>query len=174
MRRASSCARRITTRWATARSATACAAAKLRLAAFCAILAPGVPLLFMGEEYDEGNPFLFFADHIDPEIARGDARGPAPRVRALHRLRRTTTCPIPERWRRSCARSSIPTSGDPEHREYYRWLLALRRTLPPGPIETTVDEEARFLRVRRGDVELLMNFSAEEHDGVPPWSGAVR
>ena len=52
-----------------------------------------------------------------------------------------------------------PEVGDLEHREYYRELLALRRTLLPGPVETIVDEEARFLRVRRGDVELLMNFS---------------
>ena len=67
-----------------------------------------------------------------------------------------------------------PEVGDLEHREYYRELLALRRTLLPGPVETTVDEEARFLRVRRGDVELLMNFSPDEREGVPPWSGAVR
>ena len=48
---------------------------QLRLAAFCSILAPGVPLLFMGEEYDEPRPFLFFADHIDPEIARATREG---------------------------------------------------------------------------------------------------
>src|SRR5439155_17799896 len=48
---------------------------KLRLAAFCALLAPGVPLLFMGEEHDERHPFLFFADHVDPEIARATREG---------------------------------------------------------------------------------------------------
>jgi len=146
---------------------------KLRLAAFCAILAPGAPLLFMGEEYDEPNPFLFFADHIDPEIARATREG---RRREFARFASFAEEDVPDPGAmQTFVRSHLdPGAGDPEHRAYYRELLALRRTLPAGPIETTVDEDARFLRVRRGDVELLMNFSAEEHDGVAAWSGAVR
>src|SRR4029077_9370219 len=35
---------------------------KLRSAAFCSILSRGTPLLFMGEEYDEHQPFNFFSD----------------------------------------------------------------------------------------------------------------
>jgi hypothetical protein len=37
-----------------------------------------------------------------------------------------------------------------------------------------VDEQRRMLRFRRGDVELVANFSDEERDGVPARSGAVR
>jgi maltooligosyltrehalose trehalohydrolase len=146
---------------------------KLRLAAFCAILAPGVPLLFMGEEYDEANPFLFFADHIDPEIARATREG---RRREFARFAAFADEDVPDPGAMDTfVRSHVaPDAGDTGHRAYYRELLALRRTLPAGPVETTADEEARFLRVQRGDVELLMNFSDEEHDGVPEWSGAVR
>ena len=116
-RRGSSCARRTTTRWATARSATGCAARKLRLAAFCAILAPGVPLLFMGEEYDESHPFLFFTDHIDPEIARRDPRGPAARVRSASPRSPASDVPDPQARRHVRAvASSIPSAGDDEHR----------------------------------------------------------
>ena len=43
-----------------------------------------------------------------------------------------------------------------------------------GDDETEFDEDARWLRVRRGGVELLMNFSDAEVEGVPAWSGAVR
>ncbi len=39
------------------------------LAAFWTLLAPFIPLLFMGEEYGEPAPFQFFSDHIDEEIA---------------------------------------------------------------------------------------------------------
>ena len=39
------------------------------LAAFCTLLSPFVPMLFMGEEYGEPAPFQFFSDHIDEEIA---------------------------------------------------------------------------------------------------------
>jgi hypothetical protein len=38
---------------------------------------------------------------------------------------------------------------------------------------TEVDERRRVLRVRRGDVQLLMNFSEEPVEGVPAWTGAV-
>ena len=36
-----------------------------RLAAAVVILSPYIPLLFMGEEHGEDNPFLYFADHTD-------------------------------------------------------------------------------------------------------------
>jgi maltooligosyltrehalose trehalohydrolase len=39
------------------------------------MLAPGVPLLFMGEEHDESHPFQFFTDHIDPQIAEAAREG---------------------------------------------------------------------------------------------------
>ncbi len=45
------------------------------LAAFCVLLAPFTPMLFMGEEYGEDAPFQFFSDHIDPEIATATRRG---------------------------------------------------------------------------------------------------
>ena len=52
-----------------------------RLAAFCVLLSPFTPMLFMGEEYGEDAPFQFFTDHIDPAIARGNAPGAPSRVR---------------------------------------------------------------------------------------------
>ncbi len=35
----------------------------LRLALATVLLAPGIPMLFMGEEFDSRSPFLFFCDH---------------------------------------------------------------------------------------------------------------
>ena len=45
------------------------------LAAFCVLLSPFVPLLFMGEEYGETGPFQFFSDHIDKRIADATREG---------------------------------------------------------------------------------------------------
>jgi maltooligosyltrehalose trehalohydrolase len=147
--------------------------AKLRLAAFCALLAPGVPLLFMGEEYDEAQPFLFFADHVDPEIARATREG---RRREFADFAAFAHRELPDPGALATfAQSKLdPASGDPEHHAYYRRLLALRRTLPAGPVRVVADEDARLLRVWRGDVELVMNFSDVEQDGVGPWEGRVR
>jgi len=34
------------------------------------LLAPHIPLIFMGEEWGSTTPFLYFTDHADPELAR--------------------------------------------------------------------------------------------------------
>ncbi len=47
----------------------------LKLAAGITILSSSVPLLFMGEEYGETAPFLYFTSHGDPELAEAVRRG---------------------------------------------------------------------------------------------------
>ncbi len=49
--------------------------ARLRLAAALLLLGPFVPLLFMGEEYGETRPFLYFVDHGDEELQRAVREG---------------------------------------------------------------------------------------------------
>jgi maltooligosyltrehalose trehalohydrolase len=144
----------------------------LRLAAFCAILSPGTPLLFEGEEYDERHPFQFFTDHIDPRIAELTREG---RREEFAQFTAFSGEEIPDPQAETFRRSKLDRAdGDAEHRSYYAELLRLRRELPAGPIRTEVDEERRLLRVRRGDVELIANFADVEQDGVPARSGAVR
>jgi maltooligosyltrehalose trehalohydrolase len=45
------------------------------LAAALLLLAPETPLLFMGQEYDEPNPFLFFTDYGDPALQKAVREG---------------------------------------------------------------------------------------------------
>jgi maltooligosyltrehalose trehalohydrolase len=47
----------------------------LKLAAGANFLSPFVPLLFMGEEYGETSPFLYFTSHGDPQLADAVRRG---------------------------------------------------------------------------------------------------
>ena len=47
----------------------------LKLAAAAVLLSPNIPLLFMGEEYGETAPFLYFIDHGDPELIDAVRRG---------------------------------------------------------------------------------------------------
>lgn len=49
--------------------------AQQRLAAGLLLLAPHIPLLFMGEEYGETRPFPFFCSFPDPELAEAVRRG---------------------------------------------------------------------------------------------------
>jgi maltooligosyltrehalose trehalohydrolase len=45
------------------------------LAAALLLLAPQTPLIFMGQEYDEPNPFQFFTDYSDPVLQKAVSQG---------------------------------------------------------------------------------------------------
>jgi maltooligosyltrehalose trehalohydrolase len=47
----------------------------LKLAASAVILSPFMPLLFMGEEYGETAPFLYFISHLDAQLVDAVRRG---------------------------------------------------------------------------------------------------
>jgi maltooligosyltrehalose trehalohydrolase len=139
-------------------------AAARPLAAFCTLLSPFVPMLFMGEEYGEDAPFQFFSDHIDEEIATATREGRRREFAAFKQFGQE----IPDPQAASTFEASkLTRSGDPALAQLYRELIAARRELPPGGAdEIDFDEEARWLRVRRGDYELVANFS-EESGRVP-------
>lgn len=50
-------------------------ARKQKLAAACVFLSPYLPLIFMGEEYGEKAPFLYFVDHSDSELVEAVRKG---------------------------------------------------------------------------------------------------
>ncbi len=47
----------------------------LKLAAGVMILSPYIPMLFMGEEYGEDSPFLYFVSHGDPDLVAAVREG---------------------------------------------------------------------------------------------------
>ncbi|MBN2753731.1 MAG: malto-oligosyltrehalose trehalohydrolase [Candidatus Goldbacteria bacterium] len=52
-----------------------CGEKKAKLAAAACLLSPFVPLLFMGEEYGETKPFLYFVSHTDKGLIEGVREG---------------------------------------------------------------------------------------------------
>jgi maltooligosyltrehalose trehalohydrolase len=129
----------------------------LRVAAACTLFAPHTPLLFMGEEYGEQRPFQFFTDHIDPAIAEATREG---RKREFERFSAFSVEDVPDpQDPETFERSKLDRSGaDETVRAFHRELLALRRRLP-REVAVQVDEQARTLRARRGDVELVADFA---------------
>ena len=129
------------------------------LAAFCTLLAPFVSLLFMGEEYGETAPFQFFSDHIDKRIAEATREGRRQEFAAFAQF--GEEIPDPQAVE-TFERSKLTRRRDPRLERLYRELLATRRRLGPGDVEAIeFDEEARWLRCRRGAYELACNFAAE-------------
>ncbi len=129
------------------------------LAAFCTLLAPFTVLLFMGEEYGEDAPFQFFSDHIDKEIADATREGRRREFAAFAQFDREVPDPqAPEPFERS----KLQRIRDPELASLYAKLIVARRSLPRGDADAVdFDEDARWLRVRRAQFELLCNFSPQ-------------
>ncbi|AKD04529.1 malto-oligosyltrehalose trehalohydrolase [Pontibacter korlensis] len=48
---------------------------RLKLSAAALLLSPYIPMLFMGEEYGEENPFLYFVSHTDKELIEAVQKG---------------------------------------------------------------------------------------------------
>ena len=56
----------------------------LKLAAGAILLSPHLPLLFMGEEYGETAPFMYFVSHSDPELIKAVRAGRNQEFEAFH------------------------------------------------------------------------------------------
>jgi maltooligosyltrehalose trehalohydrolase len=124
----------------------------LRVAAAVTLFSPCTPLLFMGEEWLEPAPFQFFSDHIDPAIAEATREG---RRREFADFADFAGSAVADPQAvETFLRSKVhPREPDP----LYRDLLDLRRELPLE-LEAEADEDARVLRLRRGDATLVADF----------------
>ncbi|HEX4012169.1 MAG TPA: malto-oligosyltrehalose trehalohydrolase [Solirubrobacteraceae bacterium] len=131
-------------------------AAARPLAAFCTLLSPFIPLLFMGEEYGELAPFQYFTNHIDPDIAQATREGRRSEFAAFAQF----AADIPDSEDPATfERSKLTRQRDQGLARLYRELIAARRRLPRGtPREIEYDERARWLIVRRGPFEIACNF----------------
>jgi maltooligosyltrehalose trehalohydrolase len=129
------------------------------LAAFCTLLSPFVPMLFMGEEYGERAPFQFFTDHIDAKIAVATRDG---RRREFSAFADFAAEEVPDpQDPATFERSKLTREGDPRLRALYARLLEARRALPAGRDVDAVNFDASvpWLRVRRGTYTLACNFA---------------
>jgi maltooligosyltrehalose trehalohydrolase len=126
----------------------------LRVAAAVTLFSLSTPLLFMGEEYLERNPFLFFSDHIDPGVAQATRSG---RKREFQAFAAFAGVEVPDpQALETFLRSKLdPREPDPLYGE----LLSLRPELAPE-LETEADDEAKVLTMRRGSVQLVVDFAA--------------
>jgi maltooligosyltrehalose trehalohydrolase len=127
------------------------------LAAFCTLLAPFIPMLFMGEEYGERAPFQFFSDHIDEKIATATRDGRRREFAAFAQFGEEIPDPQAEE---TFERSKLSWDPGPPTATLYAELLAARRELPKGDADAIeFDEDAKWLLVTRGDFQLACNFS---------------
>ncbi len=131
----------------------------LRLAAAVLLLSPGVPLVFMGEEYGETAPFAYFVDHADPELREAVRRGRREEMAGLG-WTDDPLDPLDEDTFRASAldRAQRWAPGGVELWTLYRALIALRRSHPP--LARSARQGARAQA--DGDVVILVRSDSTE------------
>lgn len=147
----------------------------LKLAACAVLLSPYVPLLFMGEEYGEQAPFLYFVSHGDPDLVAAVREGRKHEFRAF--ISRGEP-PDP-----GAAASFLRSKIDPEQRcsgdhavlfQFYKTLIALRRSVPALSVaddgelhvSTREDEKLVVMERWRGNSRVACLFNYDERDLV--------
>ncbi len=103
----------------------------LKLLAGAAILSPAVPMLFMGEEYGEKNPFQYFVSHTDPALVEAVREGRSREFAYFQREGHTVPDPQSEETFRNSTLSWNYKDGEGATLlRFYQKLIALRKTLP--------------------------------------------
>ncbi|WP_411118911.1 malto-oligosyltrehalose trehalohydrolase [Streptomyces sp. 058-1L] len=150
-------------------------------AATLVLTGPFTPMLFMGEEWGARTPWQFFTDHTDPELAEAVRNGRRREFGAHGWAEEEIPDPQDPATRdRSCLDWSEP-EREPHARllDWYRRLIALRRTLPDlhdpdlAAVKTAFDEDARWIAYRRGDLRIAVNL-ADKPAAIPLGSGRHR
>ncbi len=146
----------------------------LKLAAGLLLTSPYVPMIFMGEEYGERAPFLFFVDFEDSALTAAVRTGRKQEFAAFAWRGDPPDPASEDTFQRSKLNHALRENGD--HADLYAWysaLLALRRDhlalTNPDPAATIVYDawERRTLCLERCDpyqraFRVYLNFDLDD------------
>jgi maltooligosyltrehalose trehalohydrolase len=144
-----------------------------KLMAAAVMVSPYIPMLFMGEEYSEQNPFLYFVSHTDEELIEAVRKGRKDEFKDFHVQGEAPDPQAPETFEKS--KLNWESQGNSQQKtmlQYYKKLIQLRKALPAlrnlnrDNLSVTYDEQHQTLQLQRweGDnhVYCFMNFSKEQ------------
>lgn len=141
-----------------------------KLMAGAVLVSPFLPMLFMGEEYSEPNPFLYFVSHTDPELAEAVRKGRKAEFAAFHAQGEAPDPMAEKTFNESKLRWEL-LDQDPHQTmfRYYQTLIRLRKELPAlrqlnrKQLEVVPNEDQQTLLLHRwhgnDHVVCVMNFS---------------
>ena len=150
-----------------------------KLVAGATLLSPYLPMLFMGEEWVEPHPFLYFVSHTDPQLADAVRKGRKEEFKAFHNQGEAPD-PVSEKTFEDSKLQWQVLEQEP-HRtvlSYYKKLISLRKTHPAlkSPdrqnMKVSCDESTETLILYRWNeqknIVSLMNFSEKEQEIMLP------
>jgi maltooligosyltrehalose trehalohydrolase len=141
---------------------------RLKLGVGVLLLSPYIPLLFMGEEYGETAPFLYFVSHTDEHLVEMVRQG---RKEEFSHFMSHGEPPDPyaeETFQRTKLNHALAKEGKHrELRELYRTLIHVRKSIPALTLLSKEDmavhayEEEQVLLLRRwaGDNQIIAFFN---------------
>ncbi|MCW2949266.1 MAG: malto-oligosyltrehalose trehalohydrolase [Thermoleophilia bacterium] len=144
-----------------------------KLAAAAVLLAPFVPMLFMGEEYGEPAPFPYFVSHDDADLVTAVREGRAREFAGFVRDGEEPPDPQAEATFESARLDwSLRARGEHAYQlAFTRELLRLRRDLPslrvldPAAMTVGVDSDLQLLQLARAqsgeETVVVLNFGLE-------------
>jgi maltooligosyltrehalose trehalohydrolase len=152
----------------------------LKLAAGAVLLSPFIPLLFMGEEYGDPAPFLYFVSHGDPGLIEAVRRGRKEEFAACQWPGEPPDPQAEATFAQARLDRGLRRVG--EHKvllEFYRELLRVRRELAHltdlgrQMRDVRAYEAEKLLWVQmvgdRGEAVLLAHFGRDEAVITLPW-----
>ena len=154
----------------------------LKLAAGATVLSPYIPLLFMGEEYGETAPFLYFVSHGDPDLVQAVREGRKREFADFHDLGDPPDAASLETLNRSTLNWDLLGQGKHQRLwEFYQRLIQLRRQMPAlacgedRNLEAKYDESQGVITLRRwrsrSQAISLMNCQPEPVSYLPVLDG---
>jgi maltooligosyltrehalose trehalohydrolase len=137
------------------------------------LLGPALPLIFMGEEYGETRPFLYFTSHSDPGLAKAVSEG---RKREFISTG-VDDVPDPQDPATFLA-SKLTHSREGFHsklRDLYKRLIGLRRHYqqPIAAHWPKVTREGRHFSIARPQFTLNVNLGPDPALGLERWGWRV-
>ncbi len=141
-----------------------------KLMAGATLVSPYIPMLFMGEEYGEPNPFLYFVSHTDPDLVEAVRKGRKAEFAAFHAIGEAPDPQSEATFNQSKLQWDL-ISQKPHQLlfRYYQTLIALRREqaalrhLNRQHLDVACNEEIKTLLLHRWHenqhVLCLLNFS---------------
>jgi maltooligosyltrehalose trehalohydrolase len=149
---------------------------KQKLAAGIMLISPFVPMLFMGEEYGEDQPFQYFVHHGDPDLVKAVQEG---RKREFDSFKWMGEVPDPQSEKTFLDSTLNWNFEDNKYKsylfQYYQRLITLRKDgafMPLKSVLTEVQDSKNIIKIEGtgelGHIIAYLNFSDQNAAVVLP------
>lgn len=155
----------------------------LKLAAGTLLVSPFIPLIFMGEEYGEESPFLYFTSHSDPDLAAAVRNGRISEFQAFKWHGEPPDPQSPNTFRKS--KLGWEKRNSDKYGvllQFYRHMIELRKKTPAmfsldkKNMEVSGSEQNKLIFIQKWNgssrIFCIMNFNPNEVEfNLPILSG---